>query len=95
MHTADLGALQMNRIVPSGDFISFSDRCMSTDKDHLPESPDKPRYTWPWFALGAVVLAIVLAVAWMSKEVARARRIHELNAPAPQTNRAAPNAPPR
>ncbi len=67
---------------------------MSTDRDQLPKSSDKPRYAWPRFVLGAVVLAMVLAVAWMSKEVARARRLHELNAPAPQTNRAAPNIPP-
>src|SRR5258706_6830203 len=48
------------------------------------KSPEpKRRYTWPWFVLGAVVLAIVLAVAWMSKEVERTRRIRDANAPPP------------
>jgi hypothetical protein len=68
---------------------------MTNDKDHSPDSPGKPRYSWPWFVLGAIVLAVVLAVIWMSKEIARARRIHDLNAPTPQTNHAAPSIPQR
>ena len=39
----------------------------------------KPTYRWPWFVLGAVILAVVLAVVWMSYEVKRTRRIRELN----------------
>jgi hypothetical protein len=35
--------------------------------------------------LGAVLLAIALAVLWMSKEIERTRRIRDLNAPAPQS----------
>src|SRR5512142_100248 len=84
----------VNRIVFGGGFVSCSGRCMTNHKDRPPGSPDKPRYTWPWVVLGAVVLAIALAVAWMSKEVERARRIHDLNSPAPQTNRAGPDVPP-
>jgi len=45
-----------------------------------------PRYRWPWVVLAAVVLAVVLAVLWMSREVNRMRRIRELNAPAASTN---------
>ena len=42
----------------------------------------RPRYTWPWFVLGAVVLAIVLAVLWITKEAARIRRNRDLTFPA-------------
>ena len=68
---------------------------MMSDKDNLPAIPHKRRYTWPWFVLGAVVLAIALAVAWMSKEVERTRRIRDLSAPAPPTNRGAADVPRR
>jgi quinoprotein glucose dehydrogenase len=34
----------------------------------------KPRYRWPWFVLGAFLLAVALAVLWMSFEVRRLRR---------------------
>ncbi len=51
----------------------------------------RPRYRWPWFVLGAVVLGVALAVLWMSKEVERARRIRDANAPASaESQRAAP-----
>jgi hypothetical protein len=43
--------------------------------------PPKPRYTWPWYVAGAVVLAIVLAILWMSKEVERVKRIRDANKP--------------
>jgi hypothetical protein len=41
----------------------------------------------------AVVLAVVLAILWMSHEVNRTRRIRDLNAPASNTNMNAPPAP--
>jgi len=50
-------------------------------------------YAWPWWVLGAVLLAIVLAVLWMSQEIARTRRIRDLNAPAPQTNKVSRRTP--
>ena len=59
---------------------------MTNDTGNLPEPQNKRRYTWPWFVLAAVLLAIALAVLWMSKEVARARRIHDSNSPAPRTD---------
>src|SRR5258706_2043034 len=37
------------------------------------------RYTWPWFVLAGVVLGILLAVIWMSKEVARLRQRRDPN----------------
>ena len=58
---------------------------MMSDKANLSDTPHKRHYTWPWFVLGAVLLAIVLAVLWMSKEIERTRRIRDLNAPAPQS----------
>jgi putative heme-binding domain-containing protein len=54
------------------------------------------RYRWPWFVLGAFVLAIVLAVFWMSVLVHRVREQRDYNVypaprqPAPQTNSVAP-----
>ena len=59
---------------------------MTNDPGNLPEPRNKRRYTWPWFVLAAVLLAIALAVLWMSKEIERARRIHDLNAPTPRTD---------
>jgi hypothetical protein len=59
---------------------------MTNDKAHPPDPRTGRRYVWPWFVLGAVLLAIALAVAWMSKEIERTRRIRDLNAPAPRGN---------
>jgi hypothetical protein len=63
---------------------------MMSDKDNLPATPHKHRYTWPWFVLGAVLLAIALAALWMSKEIQRTRRIRDLNAPVPQSSPGTP-----
>jgi len=45
------------------------------------EEPPKRPYRWPWFVLGALILAVLLAVLWMSGEVRRMQRIRELNNP--------------
>jgi hypothetical protein len=58
-------------------------------------SEGRRAYTWPWWVLGALLLAIVLAVLWMSQEIARTRRIRDASAPSPQTNQAAPAMPVR
>jgi hypothetical protein len=66
---------------------------MTTANDQPPPSGPRPRYKWPWFVLAAVVLAIVLAVLWMSKEVERLRQIRDANSPPPETNAAPANRP--
>jgi hypothetical protein len=62
---------------------------MTNDTGSPPETKSPRRYTWPWFVLAAILLAIALAVLWMSKEVERARRIHDLNSPAAPAPRGA------
>ncbi len=63
--------------------------CMTNDTGNPPDHHNKRRYKWPWFVLVAVLLAIVLAVLWMSQEIARTRRIRDLNEPAPRSERIA------
>ena len=57
---------------------------MNNDKDKRENSGTQRRYIWPWFVLAAFLIAILLAVLWMSREIERTRRIRELNSPAPQ-----------
>ena len=64
---------------------------MTASNDRPPPGQARPRYTWPWFVLGAVLLAIALAILWMSKEVERLREIRDANAPPPDTNAAPAN----
>jgi hypothetical protein len=66
---------------------------MMSDKGNQPDISDQRHYTWPWFVLGAVLLAIALAVLWMSKEIERTRRIRDLNAPTTQSSPSAPIGP--
>jgi hypothetical protein len=58
---------------------------MTNDTGQLPGPKSERRYTWPWYVLAAVLLAIVLAVLWMSKEIERIRRIRDSNAPGART----------
>jgi hypothetical protein len=60
---------------------------MAAPNENQMETGAQRRYRWPWFLLGAVVLAILLAVLWMSKEVERLRMIRDANTPPPATNR--------
>ena len=43
----------------------------------------KPHYRWPWFVLGAFLLAVLLAVLWMSYAVMREKQQRDYNAPLP------------
>jgi hypothetical protein len=78
-----------NCVVSDQTPAASCDCCMTNDTGNLPDHHNQRRYTWPWFVLAAVLLAIALAVLWMSKEIARTRRIRDLNEPPPATNRAA------
>lgn len=51
--------------------------------DEQNEGNQRPRYTWPWFVLGGVVLGIVLAVIWMTVLVRRTREERENAWPPP------------
>jgi hypothetical protein len=67
---------------------------MTNETGNQPDNQHRRRYTWPWFVLAAVLLAIALAVLWMSKEIERTRRIRDLNAPAAPSNHGATSLPP-
>jgi len=41
------------------------------------------RYNWPWLALAAVLLGIVLAVVWVSFAVKNIERERNFSAPVP------------
>jgi len=52
-----------------------------------PEQGHKPsqrHYRWPLFVIAGVVLAILLAVLWLSFEIRRTERIRQLNSPGGQ-----------
>jgi hypothetical protein len=50
-------------------------------------SAPRARYRWPWFVLGAVILAVVLAVLWMAVAVRRTRALRDTN-PLPSSGEA-------
>ncbi|HWX22451.1 MAG TPA: hypothetical protein VN578_21325 [Candidatus Binatia bacterium] len=58
---------------------------MLSDTDKQTATPPH-RHHWPWFVLGAVALAIILAVLWMTREIERTRRLREFNAPSLKPN---------
>jgi hypothetical protein len=66
---------QENDVVSGcGRAASYS-RGMTNDARNLPELQNKRRYTWPWFVLAAVLLAIALAVL-CDEQGSRARPAH-------------------
>lgn len=46
--------------------------------DQQNEQNQRPHYRWPWFVLGAFVLAIILAVIWMTVLIQRTREQREM-----------------
>ena len=59
---------------------------MSGQPDDEKTEASGPKYVWPWFVLGAVLLGIALSVLWLSHEIERTRLIRDLNAPPTQTS---------
>jgi hypothetical protein len=51
--------------------------------DDQNENPQ--RYQWPWFVLAAFLLAVTLAIVWMSFAVHREKQERDVNAPLPGT----------
>lgn len=49
------------------------------------ENLPKPNYQWPWFAAGAAVLAIVLAIVWMVFAVKKVESQRDFSAPLPSS----------
>jgi hypothetical protein len=47
------------------------------------ENSPRPKYQWPWFALAALLLAIALAVVWMTFAVKKVERERDFSAPLP------------
>ena len=51
------------------------------------------RYRWPWLVLAAVVLAVIVAVLMMSRELERVRRIRDATTPPASTTNSPAVAP--
>ena len=54
---------------------------MQKTSGHAP----KQNYQWPWIVGAAVVLAIALAIVWMSVAVKKVERERDFNAPLPNS----------
>lgn len=52
---------------------------MSDASQQPGQPPPRPQYRWPRYVLAAFLLAIVLAVIWLSFEIRRTQRIRQLN----------------
>jgi len=57
---------------------------MENNAAYVSKRPPRARYTWPWFVLAAVLLAVALSILWMRHEVKRIERNRDLNSVAPQ-----------
>jgi hypothetical protein len=51
--------------------------------DSQNEIPPGRRYLWPWFVAAAFVLAVLLAIAWLSYAVHREKQERDFSAPLP------------
>ncbi|MGB8370743.1 MAG: hypothetical protein ACLPYZ_12455 [Limisphaerales bacterium] len=47
------------------------------------QNKNPQRHRWPWFVLAAFLLAVALAIAWMSFAVHREKQERDVNAPLP------------
>ena len=69
------------KTIPSKTNLCDSQTAMNEPGDNLP----KQNYKWPWFALAAAVLAIVLAVVWMTFAVRKVERERDFSGPLPSS----------
>jgi hypothetical protein len=60
--------------------LFFPARCGRISSMSEPDEKP-PRYRWPWFALAAVVLFIVLAVIWVTLAAEKVERQRDYSAP--------------
>jgi type VI protein secretion system component VasF len=51
--------------------------------DSQNEIPPRRRYLWPWLVAAAFVLAVLLAIAWLSYAVHREKQERDFSAPLP------------
>jgi hypothetical protein len=57
------------------------------DNESRNEPPEKIRYRWPWFLAAFILVGVLLACWWMSREIEKTARIRDANAPAPNSAR--------
>ena len=48
-------------------------------------NPPRPKYKWPWFVLGFVLLGFVLAAIWIGLAVKKIEQQRDYNAPLPSS----------
>ncbi len=54
--------------------------CFVNETDEI---PPKQNYKWPWFALVAILLFVLLAILWMSFAVNREKQERDFSTPIP------------
>jgi hypothetical protein len=52
---------------------------MPSEAESTSPSGGRPRYRWPWFLLAAVLIGLILAFVWISREIERTRRLRDPN----------------
>ena len=57
---------------------------MNTPTEHA----EKPKYIWPWFVLGFVILGILLAVFWVGLAAKKVADQRETDSPPPTSSQA-------
>lgn len=48
-----------------------------------PTQPPRPKYIWPWFVLGFVILGVLLAVFWVALAAKKIAEQRESGTPPP------------
>ena len=63
-----------------------ADLCQTKTAMNEPgDNPPKASYQWPWFAAAAALLAIVLAIVWMTFAVRKVERERDFSGPLPSS----------